>query len=549
MDVSGRVSLATLASVSQVRRLGALLLLFGALVLASRLPLAPRQLFSFDDINLAYALDEFNPRASQPQMPGYPLFILQMRVLRALGVSRPETILLLLALAASVAALVLLTGLGNRFFGQDAGMCAAWLLLFHHSFWYGGLSSALRVQLAVASVAVAMSCYRLWKGAPGAAYLSAVVLGLGAGIRPELGLVLLPLWLVALWRSGAGLRTALRALAVLAATVLCWLVPTFVAVGGPLEYIHLGWTYLADQSSLTSVLFGAGPREWTATLVWFAVWTFSGVLLWPLTGVLAWRRPEGFGVGGERTLFLLLWFLPSFLLASLVHVADAAQTLAMVPVVCLLGGHLISRAASRLGPWLGREHAVLVLLLPAFFLNGLIFLGRLATPEGTPRGSPATWSATLWSEVLHGMDQSSLWRIRRIARVDEEAIEQARRLAAERPGSAVMIWDGGLPNWRKVAYYLPEVPLVVVTAAMVKPGAPLVAQEFLGREVRRFWHGQSPLEIDLPHRRVIWMLDPGGERLATLRRQLPLQDASPLYFCDLPAGPGEHSLGPYRLNR
>ena len=52
-----------------------MVLFFAALILATRLPLAPGQLFTFDDVNLAYSIGHFDIRMSQPQPPGYPLFV------------------------------------------------------------------------------------------------------------------------------------------------------------------------------------------------------------------------------------------------------------------------------------------------------------------------------------------------------------------------------------------------------------------------------------------------------------------------------------------
>jgi hypothetical protein len=47
--------------------------------------------------------------------------------------------------------------------------------------------------------------------------------------------------------------------------------------------------------------------------------------------------------------------------------------------------------------------------------------------------------------------------------------------------------------------------------------------------------------------RVIWMLDAKGQRLEALRRELTVQPAGPLFFCDLPGQPGEFRAGPYVL--
>ena len=51
------------------------------LVFLTRWPLLPPQLYSFDSVNLALALHEFDPARNQPQPPGYPLFVLEARAL------------------------------------------------------------------------------------------------------------------------------------------------------------------------------------------------------------------------------------------------------------------------------------------------------------------------------------------------------------------------------------------------------------------------------------------------------------------------------------
>src|SRR5688572_13964534 len=53
---------------------------FGA-VLLTRWPIIHPQLYSFDSVNLALALTDFNPTLNQPQPPGYPVFVLAARSL------------------------------------------------------------------------------------------------------------------------------------------------------------------------------------------------------------------------------------------------------------------------------------------------------------------------------------------------------------------------------------------------------------------------------------------------------------------------------------
>src|ERR1700730_215842 len=177
--------------VSLASRPWVVLILFGLLIFISRWPLAPGQLFTFDDVNLSYAIGHFDVRISQPHPTGYPLFVMEMRALTWLRFHRPESILLALSLAGSLLALLLLVFCGNRMLGGDSGYYAAWLTVFHPVFWHAGLTSALRVQLAVVSVCVGYACWRAWcaDGNGGGRWVlwSALVLGIMAGIRPETG--------------------------------------------------------------------------------------------------------------------------------------------------------------------------------------------------------------------------------------------------------------------------------------------------------------------------------------------------------------------------
>ena len=248
--------------VSWARNPWVLLILFGLLVPATRLPFAPGQLFSFDDVNFTYSIGHYDIRISQPQPPGYPLFVMEMRFLYWLHFRRPESILLALSLAGSLIALLLMVHCGNRIFGGDSGFWGACVLVLYPAFWYAGLTSAVRVQLAVASLGVAACCWKAWCGEGPWVRASAIALAIGAGIRPELGVLLFPLWAACALRAPIDWKERGRALAWMAATVLVWLLPATIASGGPIAFIHTTLNYLSDQASVGSGLFGASDRNW-----------------------------------------------------------------------------------------------------------------------------------------------------------------------------------------------------------------------------------------------------------------------------------------------
>lgn len=522
-----------------------------AAALLSRTPLFPGQLFSFDDVNLAWAVGEIDVRKSQPHPPGYPLFVLQMRALRLLRVVNPESALQILSVAGTIAgALAMLFGL-RRFAGVMASGCAAVLLLFHPANWYASLTSALRVQLALVSIAVAAACWRAWQGDRRWAWRSALFLGIGSGIRPEAGLVLFPLWCVSVWRGAVAWRDRLAALGMLTGGVLAWLLPLAAASGGLPEYVRVSWHYLKDQASLTSGLFGAGGDLWTRTAVWLLVWAFCGAVFWPLL----WRG--GAGLSRHQWQFLALWALPGVCFALLVHVADPGQTLAIVPAACLLSGLLAARAnftplpatvligffaagvgVVSLGPAGGS------LLVAAAGAAAVRFRVRPA-PEWT---APATAIAPelafyllifgalppldpppalrAWTSGFHAM---SLSQIRETVTVDDRMLREIAR-KTDRAGRTYVLWDHAELSWRKLAFYFSDTPVIVLDRASLAPEAPPAVTCWRGPRAEWRAVGDTPLRIPVqPGSRLVWAR-PDSITAETL-----------------PAEPGSRVYGPYRI--
>ncbi len=585
--------------VTIVRRPWFLILFFGLLVLWSRWPLLPGQLFTFDDVNLAYAVGHFDIRMSQPQPPGYPLFVMEMRILYWLRFRRAESILLGLALAGSVAVLVLMTLAGNRIFGGDSGFWAALLFVFHPVFWHTSLISALRMQLGLLSLGVGMACWRAWRGETRWVLWSAVVLGIGSGVRPEAGPVLFPLWAVCAWRAPVSWRERWQALGAMAGGILLWLLPAMFASGGPYAFVKTSLAYLSDQGSVSSGLFGATDLKWQNTFWRLVVWTCCGLIGAALPAVLAWRRREGWGLGWNRAAFLLLWFAPAFAFAILVHIEDPGQALGMTVVIALLFGHLFARSLDVVGMWISRIHGLALGLwglalgwimgvhgIDAPFLVVWIPLASLAAglllkvAQTKNIGYPPRWlflpallipplfldytmfrpnmgwyypaRGSQWDRALAGMNTAlaltSFQHIDNTLTIDDHTFRELKRLAAERPGQTEAVWEQGLASWRKAAYYAPQIPILVLEHGRLRAGSAPVIARWRGSKLEKRFEGRAPLTIELPAgSRVVWMLNPGTEFYRQAQQSFKLTPAGPVWFTDLPPQHGECVAGEYRI--
>lgn len=572
---------------------GKVLLLTG-LVLATRLPLAPGQLFTFDDVNLAYAIGHFDIRISQPQPPGYPLFVMAMRALWWLRFRRAEHILLTLALTGSVAALLLMVYAGNRIMGRGAGFFGALLLVLNPVFWHAGVVSALRIQLGVASLAVAVCCWRAWEGDRFWVPRSAIVLGLAAGMRPEIGPLLFPLWAVSAWRAHIKWEDVRFAIGAMALAVLVWLAPAMWASGGPAGYIKACVEYLNDQASVTSGLFGASRG--LATFWRLVVWTLAVFPGCVLAAVLAWSRgagfrKAGFALGRARAAFLALWFLPLFLFACFVHLEDPGQALGMTVAAAMVGGYLLERALERISERISRWQALLLVcaaLAQAWIIarhdGGFIlvwtpvlmlalgislYFDRTKTQSNPPRLALALFllapavilNVTMfetrgwyyrgpgfWGGMLEGLNSglalTSAEHIRDTLATDDHAIRDVERLAAARPGAVYVVWEHGLATWRKIAYYAPHLPIAVLEHRHIRGGSPAIVALWKGP--KRLPHPSA--EVTVPAgARIVWMLNPRTEFYSIVKRAFDPVESGSVLYTDLPAAHGSRRLGEYDL--
>ena len=209
-------------------------LLVAAILVGTRALTAPLYLFYFDSVNFALALQEFDPSKHQPQPPGYPLFVLFTRALH-LVVDRPEHVFILAGLILAFAAVLVLKRLVAAMHSERAGYLAAALLVCNPVLWLGGLTSQVRVSLAFCSVAVAFLAWRALErpAEEKRLWIVFMALGLVAGFRPALGVLMLPLLVAVWWRTGQKVRSLLVGFACLLLSALPWVAATVWSVGGP----------------------------------------------------------------------------------------------------------------------------------------------------------------------------------------------------------------------------------------------------------------------------------------------------------------------------
>lgn len=434
----------------------------GVLTLAamavSRLIYAPPYLYFFDNANFALAIDHFDPGLSQPQPPGYPLFVLLLKGLHiVLGSANRDMVVA--GLIGSALGLILVWFWATLLFNDLAGWIAAGLLLVNPVFWVAALANPSRTFLVVIAALTATLSWRCLTQ-PGRCdpwfYALSASLGFLSGFRPEYLIILFPVWIAAGWYRRVAFRVWCAATAILAAAAFIWILPVVLVMGGLHSTVTSFAGYVRATSLGLTVASGASGATALATIRRVLVWDFGLTLVWVWALPFAYSRLRSVW-SRAHTISLATSLVPPLLFSGLVYVRDVDQTLVSIAALCIIGGAVL--ASLRPG-WAALAAAVLAVSVTGYSFRKPIFAEMATASRGAMR-------------FMNDWNRSTFGALQEIA--------------AARGDDFLLIWDDSVVSWRQVAYYYPKTRLLslrldpplwflsnIGTAASVDKGVVLV---------------------------------------------------------------------------
>jgi hypothetical protein len=510
------------------------LLVFTA-VLLTRFSWSPSFL-STDTVNLAYALESFDPSRHQPHPPGYPLFVALARLFDFFSPA-PEVTLWFISVAVTIASALVIHLLADRMVSRWAAHAAVILFLLNPILWFGRLRSPLRPWLALFSLLVAYCAWRCWNGERKFVLYGAVALGIGTGFRPDLLGYLFPLWAISSWMASRSWKVMLQGTIIIVGLFSLWLGVVIYAMGGISSTVQTITGYLQDQGTRDSVLFADSIRTWLRPLSRLVIWNGLALVGWIWAPLICWRRLSAADVPWK---FFVLWVGPGLTLQMFIHIASSGHTLFATPAWCLTGACLIFA----IGKHRNAVLAIAAAVSAALFLN-LVPLGHAAPPEASP--IEKAW-ISIRNSVAFGTFETSLDRLRWWEEMTEVSIQELSRFRSPTQSNVVVALNGNdtefdFVNWRVISYYLSQQPLVVL-GDHLPIGHPERVRLVRGKDVAL--PGQPT--IVLPRSgRVLWIMQEKGRFQRALENVLRVQRGRYISYSDIPAEPGSFEIEGFRF--
>jgi len=324
-----------------------------ALTLATRMPFASAELWAWDSVLYARALEDgfhvdYVTATQRPHPPGYLVYVAVAAVARRVTGDSNSALVLVSMIASALAAAALFL-FARRFASDRSSALAALGFALDPLVWQYSEVAYPYTSLGLLSITLA-ACFAHTRGrGMTAALIASAAFGAGAGFRQDLLWLLGPLWL---W-TVSPLRWRGRAAAALMVWLGCltWLVPTAMLSDGLVAYIDAVIRQSDFVRATHSVLAQGLPalgRNLTTTLsaiAWgLGLFTLPVValILSRVYGAIRWRRLNT----GQHETLLIAWIAPGLALYSGLHIGDSGYVLSILPALYVVAAIAIDRAQS-----------------------------------------------------------------------------------------------------------------------------------------------------------------------------------------------------------
>lgn len=510
-------------------------LVLGGLVIAFSLFLylltLPQYLASWDSIQFALGLEEFNIEMHMPHPPGYIGHMGIAWLFSLLGVEIDRSVQLASIVETTLASVIILF-LGKNLSGRIGGLIASLLFASHPVTWFYAISGESYGAEALFSSLLFHVGIRINKGShPYEIFLFFALLGVAGGFRQNLLLYFFPFAVYCIYKVGC--LQAFYGLVGACIGLICWLAPLLLLAGGiekiAMVFFSQFFDVVAAQYSLImnaehGFIFNFN-RLWRFLLGGISIGGGVGLLFFFIN-----IRKEEI----RYIMRFLFWLIPPFIWFFFMFIFKQGHLLIVIPVICLFGGMGLSRIFESI-PMVFRY----MIPILAIFTN----IGMFLSP-------PFSWTMHV-SECSYPVVQYS--------DTDTRSTIETIRNMGDADSILIVTRDGGF-SFREAMLYLEDIKVIWLVDSE-STGIPLSGVDFCEskhhkmrcKTIEAFWLDRVLSESVTIHvsksvSKIVWFAEKNTkfyEELKLLTRTLHVAPITDLLITDLPQVPYEFRIGKY----
>jgi hypothetical protein len=321
-----------------------------ALTLATRAPFASAQLWAWDSVLYARAIEngfhvDYVTADQRPHPPGYLFYVATTTLARQFTADSNSALVLVSMIATALAAGALFV-LTRRFASERASVLVALGFALNPLVWLYSEVAYPYALLALLSIVLAACFVHVRGRGTAAALIASAAFGAITGFRQDLFLIFAAGWAWAVWPLAWRGRAA--AAGALGLGGLTWLVPTAVLSDGLFDYVDAVLRQTDFVRATHSVLAQGLPALGTnlSTTLYAVAWGL-GLFALPVVAlalILGARAVRGRGSRiGQPQLLLIAWIFPAIVLYVTLHIGEPGYVLSILPGLYVVAAIAIDR--------------------------------------------------------------------------------------------------------------------------------------------------------------------------------------------------------------
>ncbi|MDY7037238.1 MAG: glycosyltransferase family 39 protein [Thermodesulfobacteriota bacterium] len=296
----------------------------------TRIPFASNLLYLGDSARFALAMKEYDVAQMRPHAPGYILYVALVKLVDFFINNEPAS-LVVVSIASSALTVFFLYFLAVRMYERSTAIISASLLLTSPLFWFNAEIPLTYALEGLLSVTFAYTCYKIIAAEKQWLLSSAIILGLATGIRQNIVIMFLPLWLYAIRKSS--FKQIFFSFLLFGVTCLAWFTPMIALTGGLQKY------FAAVDAQFNTWVLHPAPFLFQIKGRWGVFSTFMvyslGLGLLPMIYYFGRLFKIPTIMEDVRLKLLLLWLLPAVLFFIAVNVFNPGHVVVILPPIFL----------------------------------------------------------------------------------------------------------------------------------------------------------------------------------------------------------------------